>query len=116
MNNKHLNFGVYKTTDSFRSIKEHSCVCFDDMTLVAVTGPADDKDSQKYAELFAASPDLLKALEDLVDYHSTDYDEIPEVKLARVAIAKAKGETAYIETEKEFPVYYDAQGNEHAEY
>ena len=59
---KHLNFGVYEATDAFRSITQHSCVCFDDMGLVAVTGPADDRESQKYAELFAAAPDLLKAL------------------------------------------------------
>jgi hypothetical protein len=63
---KHLNFGVYKTTESFKAIKEHSCVCFDDMTLVAVTGPAEDKESQKYSELFAAAPDLLKALKSAV--------------------------------------------------
>jgi hypothetical protein len=89
---KHLNVGVYEATDAFRSIEKHSCVCFDDMGLVAVTGPAEDKEAQKYADLFAAAPELLAALEAFVEYHETDYLDIPEVEQARAAIAKAKGE------------------------
>ena len=65
---KHLNFGVYKTTENFRKIEQHSCVCFDDMALVAVTGPANDEESQRYAELFAAAPELLNMLELAIRY------------------------------------------------
>ena len=67
MFDKHLNFGVYEATDAFRAIQQHSCVCFDDLGLVAVTGRAEDHDSQRYAELFAAAPELLHALQDLLD-------------------------------------------------
>ena len=106
--NKHLNFGVYKATDTFRAIEEHSCVCFDDMTLVAVTGPASDQEAQKYAELFAAAPDLLKALklavvemkEDLSAWGDCDhsvgicYCSLKNaISDASAAIAKAEGES-----------------------
>jgi hypothetical protein len=114
MNNKHLNFGVYEATDNFRAIQQHSCVCFDDMGLVAVTGPAEDKESQEYAQLFAAAPDLLTALENIMvsaELKGVKFSAYL-VKQARDAISKAKGEVE----EAEFPVYYDAQGNEHAEY
>jgi hypothetical protein len=67
--NEQLYFGVYETTETFRSIQQHSCVCFLDGTLVAVTGPAEDRDSQKYAELFHAAPAMLKALEDVRQYY-----------------------------------------------
>ena len=126
---KHLNFGVYETTDAFRSIKQHSCVCFDDMGLVAVTGPADDKDAQKYAELFAAAPDMLSALAGIQEYAT-------EILNDMAADAQAGGKINQCEFDRwsaviaafasvddhnkqeasEFPVYYDARGNEHAEY
>ena len=49
-------FGVYTATDAFRAIDQHSCVCFaDDMGLIAVTGRADDKEAQRWSELFAAA-------------------------------------------------------------
>jgi hypothetical protein len=106
---KHLNFGVYEATDAFRAIKQHSCVCFDDMGLVAVTGPADDEESKQYAELFAAAPDILAALEGIMEYMK-DNDLIDcvcdsgddsvglspvvcEYHQAVVAVAKAKGES-----------------------
>jgi hypothetical protein len=71
MENKHLNFGVYDTTATFRQIDQHACVCFDDMGLVAVTGEAGDKESQEYAQLFAASKDMLKCLKAIRRYLET---------------------------------------------
>jgi hypothetical protein len=59
---KHLNVGVYDATDAFRAIEKHSCVCFDDMGLVAVTGQAKDEESKRYADLFAASPEMYTML------------------------------------------------------
>jgi len=53
---KQLCFGVYETTDMFRAIEKHSCVCYEDKTLMAVTGPAGDPLSEQYAELFARAP------------------------------------------------------------
>lgn len=64
MFDRKLSFGVYEATEDFRKIKEHSCVCYeDDLGLVAVTGLAGDEESEKYAELFAAAPEMLEALE-----------------------------------------------------
>lgn len=56
--------GVYDATEKFRSIEQHSCVCDPEtMALIAVTGPADDRQSQIDADLIAAAPDLLAACE-----------------------------------------------------
>ena len=56
---KKLWSGEYKATDSFKSIQKHASVCFEDGALVAVTGPADDRESQLYASLFADAPAML---------------------------------------------------------
>jgi hypothetical protein len=99
MEKKHLNVGVYETTETFKAIEKHSCVCFDDMTLVAVTGPAEDKESQEYAELFAAAPELLEACEAAFSWLDNFGADSPiefggEQELHDIlhaAIAKAKG-------------------------
>lgn len=57
-----LHYGVYLATPEFQAISQHSCVCYEDMTLVAVTGRAEDELSQKYAELFASAPALVDAV------------------------------------------------------
>jgi hypothetical protein len=44
------------------------------------------------ANLIAAAPELLAALQAFVDYHATDYEDIPEMEQARAAIVKATGE------------------------
>lgn len=59
---KTLKFGIYRATPEFRSIELHSCVCYEDLGLVAVTGPANDELSQAYAELFANAPLTAKHL------------------------------------------------------
>lgn len=54
--------GQYTPTASFKTITNHSCVCKkSDMGLVAITGPAEDEESQKMSDLFSAAPDMLKA-------------------------------------------------------
>lgn len=109
-----LAYGVYNTTDHFRSIPQHSCVCFtDDLGLVAVTGPAGDPQSERYAEFFAAAPALLVASARLVaaldtinvadesgEMGTLDWDEIKKMnaerddahEALRLAIAEARGE------------------------
>jgi len=64
--------GTYIPTESFKSIKAMVAVCFKgDGTLVAVTGPALDMESIRYAALFAAAPDMKQALEGMLfDYES----------------------------------------------
>jgi hypothetical protein len=74
---KHLNFGVYKTTETFRAIENHCAICFDDMTLVAVTGPAEDLESKQYAELFVAAPKMLEILRTIIsNYDNGDFTVI----------------------------------------
>jgi hypothetical protein len=127
METKHLNFGVYEATDAFRAIQQHSCVCFDDLGLVAVTGPAEDKEAQEYAELFAAAPDLLKALVAICDLtHDSTAETDNKVRYDAFRIAanalKVFGINYMLHSEAEqsepaeFPVYCDAQGNEHREF
>jgi hypothetical protein len=53
---KPLFCGVYDATESFRAIEKHSCVCYEDLALVATTGPAGDPLSEQYAELFSRAP------------------------------------------------------------
>lgn len=53
--------GQYNPSETFKQIINHSCVCRPDLGLVAVTGRAEDLESQKMADLFAAAPDLLVA-------------------------------------------------------
>ena len=66
-----LTTGFYQPTDSFKSIHEHFAVMNEeDQGLVAVVGAVDDylsnfKESFQYARLFAAAPDLLKALTEI---------------------------------------------------
>lgn len=85
---------VYDTTDSFREIEQHVAVCWpDDMTLVAVTGRAGDPMAEKYADLFAASPRTLAALEALAGLftNTVTWDDHPALIEARAAIAQARG-------------------------
>lgn len=61
--------GQYTPSDTFKAIANHSCVCRKcDMGLVAITGPADDRESQRMADLFAAAPALLVAAKGFVEY------------------------------------------------
>ena len=97
MNTKKLIVAQYVPTKLFKNIRLHTAVCFDDMNLVAVTGPAGDKESLAYAQLFAAAPELLEALKAIVDQIDqadlpvtlAEYRDFPQVKKARAAIAKA---------------------------
>ena len=86
--------GVYDATENFRSITHHACVCDPDtMALIAVTGPATDEQSQHDANLIAAAPDLLEALQGLVNIATHPQATKAEIRMiaieARAAIAKA---------------------------
>lgn len=96
--------GVYNATDNFRSIEQHSCVCDPEtMALIAVTGPAHDRQSQVDADLIATAPELLEACERAEQtirnlgngFLSGDAKEIAinEANNLRAAIAKAKGKS-----------------------
>lgn len=108
--------GQYTPTASFRTITNHSCVCKkSDMGLIAITGPAEDEESQKLSDLFAASPKTLEALKKTrkalalcrrwMRYYSNwncegkedeqlvraDKDASESLLISRTAIAKAEG-------------------------
>ncbi len=57
-----LDTGYYQPSKEFLAIAEHTAV-MDAKTraLIAVTGPSNDAESEAYARLFAASPQLLEA-------------------------------------------------------
>jgi hypothetical protein len=96
--NRHLTVGQYTPTPAFKAIENHSCVCYaDDLGLVALTGPAADMDSQRYADLFAAAPDMLDTLKRtarwLEETHASMGDECAAEVLADIetAIVLAEG-------------------------
>lgn len=63
--NRKLEVALYTPTVGFQRIREHVAVCYaDDHGLVALTGSADEEveESKRYANLFAAAPELLEAL------------------------------------------------------
>lgn len=70
---RRLEVGTYDTTPKFASSPKHIAVCFyDDLGLVAVTGYADDtpknlRESVAYARLFAESPAVVRAAQDLLE-------------------------------------------------
>lgn len=73
-----LAVGVYETTPRFRAVAEHACVVTaDNRAVVAVTGKAGDAESEVYAELFAAAPDLLEACRamEAVDDHIAECED-----------------------------------------
>lgn len=92
--------GQYTPTESFRTIKNHSCVCRkSDMGLIALTGAAEEEESQRISDLFSAAPELLEALENRVDVacrRTCDADaglHTGACDQAMAAIAKAKGQS-----------------------
>lgn len=84
--------GEYIATDNFRATEKHASVCFDDGGLIATTGPADDRESQLYAALFADAPAMLleiaklrealesiseRATEELGEWDGVEYAHLP---------------------------------------
>lgn len=60
--------GQYEPSPTFQIIPNHSCVCMHgDLGLIALTGSAEDLESQKQADLFASSPSMLNELLNLVN-------------------------------------------------
>lgn len=83
--------GYYQPSPHFLAIPEHVAVMSANQGVIALCGP-NDAESQEYARLFAAAPDLLESLEALVDHPYFVGDKsTPAVIRACAAIAKAKG-------------------------
>jgi hypothetical protein len=82
MKHNNLTVGYYQPTEAFQLIPAHTAVMdADDQTLVALTGPQGDKDSEEAARLFSVSPAMLKALQaaeiaDKADDPMNDVNEI----------------------------------------
>jgi len=90
--------GQYEQTIEFLNIRNHACVYLPDMALIALTGRADDRQAQIDADLIAAAPDLLAALEALVA--EQPHTEVGctcgfcnRTNKARASIAKARGQS-----------------------
>lgn len=95
--------GQYTPSENFKKITNHSCVCCaETLEVIALCGSADDLDSQKQADLMAAAPEMLKALEEMLNAFGVmrsqgvnvlGFKEAVEARIkAHNAIKKAKGE------------------------
>ena len=88
----------YTTTPRFRQIERHTAVAREDGSLIAVTGPAGDAESEAYARRFAASGNLLAACKATLEYWESDPSGFAEcapgcdciVDQVRAAIAGAE--------------------------
>ena len=93
-------YGEYVATDNFKAIEKHASVCFEDGALVAVTGRADDRESQLYAAMFADAPAMLlevaklrEALEIAADaLANEDLSQSEKMYESQRARAASKGE------------------------
>lgn len=90
---RRLTTGFYRPTTSFASITEHIAVMdAGDQTLVALVGAGDDvpanlKESQDLAALFAAAPELQAALLEIIDQCDEALGEWAPVAWAHLPIA-----------------------------
>ena len=85
--------GQYTPSDNFKQIQNHSCVCLPDKykSLVSLSGPAEDLESQALSDLVSQAPKLYLLLEHLfmntrLEVTSEMNDEIRET------LRKARGE------------------------
>ena len=98
--------GIYEATESFKNIEQHSCICdHDNYGLIAICGPAEDKQSQIDAafivhacnchdELLAAGKRALSFLHIDVPLGTGNDHELMQCQIAlQSAIAKAEGKT-----------------------
>jgi hypothetical protein len=96
MKYKEFAVGYYQPTAAFATIQEHTAVMdAHTMTLIASTGPAHDQDSEETARLFAATPEMLLALDAMEEYLRSCVHTVLErqqmTKIVVKAIKKAKG-------------------------
>lgn len=62
---EHWIVGRYFATPRFAAVAEHTAVCREeDMQLIAVTGPADHRESGEHARLMAVAPRMRGAMEE----------------------------------------------------
>lgn len=82
----------YETTPEFAAIPRHTAVAFaDDKGLVAVTGPLGDAEAERYAQLFAAAPELLASLKEVIEDNGLEPGDFAGIERALAVIAKAEG-------------------------
>jgi len=87
-----LSTGTYASSPEFMKILAHEAVRFQNDDLVAVTGPLGDTEGMMYSVLFAKSPDMFQALNNLVNAvnkpivdHKEDME--PELTMAKRLLA-----------------------------
>lgn len=81
----------YKGTPFFASMTSVLNVNSDDVAEVSGVGLSLDEDME-LAMLFSAAPELLSALQNIVNYHFGKTATAPAYLEAKAAIAKARGE------------------------
>ena len=104
-----LQVGQYTPTDEFKSIPNMSCVCFENLDLIAVTGPADDQESQEYAELFRAAPGMYKALKDIIEmcdekmgeWSSVEWPYLDDQEMINLYLIREEAQKAIAQLEEE---------------
>lgn len=86
--------GQYTPGPVFKAVKNHSCICRKDgLVVIAVTGSAEDIESQKLADLFSAAPEMLgclKRLKACLEKENIKLDFYSNMSIDKV-IAKAEG-------------------------
>lgn len=61
--------GVYLPSPAFQAIREHRAVMRPDGSLVAVVGPTNDPETERWLGLFIAAPELLGAWREFMEAH-----------------------------------------------
>ena len=86
----------YLTTPAFAAVGEPTAVCREeDMQLIAVTGPADHRESEEHARLMAAAPRMRGAIEEaLACCRVGEPGEAARVLSAALDAADAQGDGA----------------------
>lgn len=97
-----LTVGFYVPTTRFLAVTEHTAVMdVETQALIAVTGPANDPESEAHARLFAAAPELYEALKKCHEFigslngrctKEVWADGYEPITAAWDALAKARGE------------------------
>jgi len=67
--NESWTVGQYTPSSDFKTIQNHSCVCRPDLSLISLSGPAEDLESQLQSDLMSQSPKMYLLLQEVLTYH-----------------------------------------------
>lgn len=88
--------GIYETTDAFKQIPQHICICAaETMELIATCGPIGDEKSLIDAKLFSSAPEMYDALEAAKNYLDKLSFGYPGLLMDKIEAALAKADGGY---------------------